>query len=750
MSRPNYSYDAEREREPLDNPYTRSPRRQQDYQDQYEPQSNRQQQPYSEHSAYDTSPTRITNRGPLPGAHPDSTFDRLRADRRRSRDIETTPGDTQAPPQPPPHRVGDGRSFRSERSYPPQAERPPPQSNITPGADNFSEAAAGGMAGIAYTVAERNARESGLEAVRAPNYPQQTHQQHGQWENQGQSYGQHGARGGDAYGRPAPVEMESQSSLQGLGAAAEMPATATPGTRSPSRSPAHSFGNDVYTDDPYQSYSRPQDPHLGVVNPHEIEDDGDDGLFYGKRGARASMLSVGGSSRGPNGSSTNLGPVSGAAATGGVLGALGGIVGRNAAGAGGRSGGSGAQYDPVYNARPDYRNAGNGGSTYDLGAEDKSEWLSEQKGNTKKWRWAVIIVMGLIIAAAIVCGVLFGYVFRQKGDGGGTTDSAPDSAGDLDINSPQIQALLNNKNLHKVFPGVDYTPLNTQYPDCIHNPPSQNNITRDVAVLSQLTNTIRLYGTDCNQTEMTLHALDKLKMSDDITLWLGVWQDNNVTTNARQLSQMWSILKTYGEKPFKGLIVANEILFREQMTVTSLGNLLAEVRTNLTALNMNLPVATSDLGNKWTAELAAQSDYVMANIHPFFGGVNAKEAASWTWSFWENNNGAVFKSDASHNIISETGWPSQGGMDCGSDSTETNCPEGSVAGIDELNLFMEDWVCSALTNGTQYFWFEAFDEPWKISFNSGGQNWEDHWGLLDVDRNLKKGVKIPDCGGKTV
>ncbi|OIW30492.1 glycoside hydrolase [Coniochaeta ligniaria NRRL 30616] len=427
------------------------------------------------------------------------------------------------------------------------------------------------------------------------------------------------------------------------------------------------------------------------------------------------------------------------------MGALGGIVGRN--GASGRSGGSGASYDPVHNASTAY---GGNGNAYDLGSVgDKSPWLEKQKKGSRVWKWAVIIGVGLIIAAAIVCGVLFGVVFRNKSGNSGGETSTPDSSGDLDINSAAIKALLNNKNLHKVFPGIDYTPLNTQYPDCLSNPPSQNNITKDVAVLSQLTNTIRLYGTDCNQTEMTLHALDKLGMSDTIKLWMGVWQDNNATTNARQLQQMWDILDKYGEKPFKGLIVANEILFREQMTATELGQLLDSVRTKLQAKSMSLPVATSDLGDKWTAELAQASDYVMANIHPFFGGINAKDAASWTYSFWTNNNGPFFKSDVSKNVISETGWPSQGGTDCGTTAI-TDCPDASVAGIDQMNQFMEDWVCSALTNGTEYFWFEAFDEPWKISFNSGSQNWEDHWGLMDVDRNLKDGVKIPDCGGKTV
>ena len=47
--------------------------------------------------------------------------------------------------------------------------------------------------------------------------------------------------------------------------------------------------------------------------------------------------------------------------------------------------------------------------------------------------------------------------------------------------------------------------------------------------------------------------------------------------------------------------------------------------------------------------------------------------------------------------------------------------------------------------------FEAFDEPWKIVYNTPTQGWEDKWGLLDPGtRALKPGLTIPDCGGKTV
>ncbi|KAH7308717.1 glycoside hydrolase family 17 protein [Stachybotrys elegans] len=322
--------------------------------------------------------------------------------------------------------------------------------------------------------------------------------------------------------------------------------------------------------------------------------------------------------------------------------------------------------------------------------------------------------------------------------------------GDLVRSSGDIQRLLNNPDLHKVFPGMDYTPLNTQYPDCLHNEPSQNNITRDVAVLSQLTNKIRLYGTDCNQTQMVVEAIRRLDLEDDMKIWMGVWLDNNSTTNERQLDQMWSILEEYGSDPFEGVIVANEILFRQQMDITQLSGNLTAVRERLGTMDNvrdNFPVATSDLGDDWRPDLARASDYIMANIHPFFAGVDASEAANWTMTFWETNNGPLFKSDSKRNIISETGWPTGGGTHCGA---ATTCTKGSVAGIDELNLFMSDWVCQALEDGTEYFWFSAFDEPWKIRFNEEGKEWEDKWGLMDVNRRLKSGVNIPDCGGRTV
>ncbi|KAE8454682.1 hypothetical protein EG329_000305 [Mollisiaceae sp. DMI_Dod_QoI] len=682
------------------------------------------------HSPFNSPPHPSFN----PAAHSESSFNRLRAARRYSQDRQQQPlqgyGDTSpiAAPAPPPHRDvppyrdAEGRLWGRELGYTNSA-----YSNITPGADNFGEQAAGGMAGIAMTVADANARESGLEAMRnTPGYDPRMERS---------GFEEDIPLEDSPFTRPTGRQSEmSSTSLTPLGPAAFPPGMATPQARSMvSRSP-HSFEHQPYVDNPPFNefrYSANVDPNLAQFDPNTIADDGDDGLEYRQQN-RSSMLSLG------RHSDPSVPQVAGAAAAGGVLGALGGLVARTASG-----NPLPTAYDPVK------------GSTYDLGeGREKSEWLKSQSSGKKRMKWIIIGIVGFLIAGAIAGGIV-GGVLSSRHSGSGSSSSQPqgqsagqDTAnnGDLNKNSAEIQKLLNNPKLHKVFPGIDYTPMYTQYPDCLSYPPSQNNVTRDLAVLSQLTNTVRLYGTDCNQTEMVLHSIDQLGLNGTLKVWMGVWQDNNATTNARQIAQMYDIFQKHGSASFVGVIVGNEVLFRQDMTAAQLGAVITGVRSNLTSMGVNIPVASSDLGDNWTADFASQVDYLMANIHPFFAGVTAEEAAGWTYTFWTGHD-TILKTDISKNVISETGWPSTGGTDCGA---ATTCTNGSIAGITEMNTYMNDWVCQALANGTNYFWFEAFDEPWKILYDTPGKEWEDKWGLMDVNRNLKDGVVIPSCGGKTV
>ena len=576
------------------------------------------------------------------------------------------------PPPPPPHRASPTRLARND----PQLYRP--YSEVTTGMDNYGEGiAGGGLNSVAQGVADRHPCESGLEAARS--FPQ--------------SY--------SPYQQPPPLSRLPERSSYGSSFALAQGAS-TPGRVSPSpsqgpRSSAysgrsipledyhsnssqpHSYSS--YHDLPYQSSNSASLMHQASINPNNILDDGDDGFSPPSHQRQPGK-----------GAAANVA----AAGAGGVLGGLFGRKAKNYTPSG--------TYNPVDGAS----------------RAEKSAWLAQQSKGKRKMKLWVGLAIGLVIVLAIIGGIVGGVLGnKNSGDSGSsgsssgdTNNASSDTAanGDLDKNSAEIQALMNNDDLHKVFPGMDYTPWGTQYPLCLTYPPSQNNITRDMAVLSQLTNVVRLYGTDCNQTEMVLHAIDRLELTD-MKVWIGVWIDTNQTTIDRQLDGMYKVLAdTDDHSIFKGVIVGNEALYRagedKAQSETELINYLGDVRTKFKSLGYDLKIATSDLGDNWNAQLVTSVDYVMSNIHPFFAGVTAEVAASWTWDFWQTHDYILTEGTPDvKQLISETGWPSGGGEDCG--GTDGSCQpgqSGSVAGVDGMNTFMDNWICQALENGTDYFW----------------------------------------------
>ncbi|KAJ4375892.1 hypothetical protein N0V83_001170 [Neocucurbitaria cava] len=662
------------------------------------------------------------------------------------------------PPPPPAHRHPVGlhsdsqyQQGQTQRQYQdPNNYSDYSTPGVTPGSDNLGEdAAGGGINGIAVGVANANERESGLQATRAID---------------GYGNGPQGRPSGvperspnvtpfnDQYSYEPPLQPRAMYSQRSYGSNAPLaPGAAAPAGLYSANSSMHSVSSPQqgipYLDTPYNRYSSSAQnlaPQLGLINPNEVADDDDWGMGpdtpQNAQAKRRSFVPFGhggsrdGSRNGSPGSSIN-----------------GGLAGAAAAGAAG-AGAYAATRDGngKYNAVPNTNASG------EL-LPEKSNWKSDDDLKKRKTRmWIAVAIIALILIGAILGGVL-GATLNKGGDhdggdsGTSADDVAADNKSDLNKDSAEIKALMNNSDLHKVFPGMDYTPLNAQYPDCLHVGPSQNNITRDMAVMSQLTNSVRLYGTDCNQTQMLIHAIDQLDIKDSMKIWLGVWLDSNDTTTERQIAQTWEVLDNYGCDYFKGIIIGNEVLYRKDLTETELLGHITDFRKNITDHKCQLPVAMADLGDNWTADMASQVDIVMSNVHPFFAGVNVSVAAAWTWDFWQDHDVLLTASNTSiKQVIAEVGWPSGGGKDCGSAPTCDSSTSGSVAGIDEMNQFMEDWICPSLKNETEYFWFSAFDEPWKVRYNTKGKEWEDKWGLMDIDRNLKPGLKIPDCDGQAL
>lgn len=97
-------------------------------------------------------------------------------------------------------------------------------------------------------------------------------------------------------------------------------------------------------------------------------------------------------------------------------------------------------------------------------------------------------------------------------------------------------------------------------------------VINDINLMSQLTNRIRLYGMDCDQANLTFQAIKLLKVPMEVVLT--VWVDNNQTTYERQRDTLYKVLDEHGTDMLTGVSVGNEVLFRKDMDLATLGGLM--------------------------------------------------------------------------------------------------------------------------------------------------------------------------------
>ena len=82
--------------------------------------------------------------------------------------------------------------------------------------------------------------------------------------------------------------------------------------------------------------------------------------------------------------------------------------------------------------------------------------------------------------------------------------------------------------------------------------------------------------------------------------------------------------------------------------------------------------------------------------------------------------------------MTEVGWP-----------TTSSVPVVSASGasVENLQYFLNNFVCTGNTQGVKYFYYEYMNIPWKQ------QRWPGvgaFWGLFNSDKTLKA-ITLPDC-----
>jgi len=112
------------------------------------------------------------------------------------------------------------------------------------------------------------------------------------------------------------------------------------------------------------------------------------------------------------------------------------------------------------------------------------------------------------------------------------------------------------------------------------------------------------------------------------------------------------------------------------------------------------------------------SDIILADIYPFYQGISISNAVCELSASYQQ---LVHKGGGKQVIIAETGWPDAGE------------PIGlAIPSLANADRYFSEFTSWARAGQIPFFYFEAFDEPWKSKTDSRGG----HFGIWNSDTSL--------------
>jgi len=246
--------------------------------------------------------------------------------------------------------------------------------------------------------------------------------------------------------------------------------------------------------------------------------------------------------------------------------------------------------------------------------------------------------------------------------------------------------------------------------------PSAAQIKSDLALVAQHTHNIRTYT-----VEGDLGSIPALAEGMGLNVTLGAWLDRHEDQNEAELAKVVQVANANPD--VKQIMVGNETILRADMTVPELMADIALVKSQT-----HVPVSTAEPWHVWLKhpELANSVDFITVHLLPYWEGVPENIAVG----------DAMHRLQEVHErfpnkriVIGEIGWPSNG-IDIGAARAST---------VNQAR-FMRDFFNLAQQDHLQYFVMEAFDQPWKSSFEVGAGG---YWGMYTLGRLPKWSMTGP-------
>ncbi|MFW6110288.1 MAG: glycosyl hydrolase family 17 protein [Patescibacteria group bacterium] len=266
--------------------------------------------------------------------------------------------------------------------------------------------------------------------------------------------------------------------------------------------------------------------------------------------------------------------------------------------------------------------------------------------------------------------------------------------------------------VYKVY-GLDFGPYteegqNPEYGTVI----GEGQIRELLTVIAPYTRWVRTFGSTHG-----LENMGRIGHEYGLKVAAGAWLGRDLDANEEQIS---SLIEIAGAGEADVLVVGSEVLLRGDLTESQLIDYINQVKQ----ASPETPVTTADVYDVLLAHPAVIDavDVVFVNYYPCWVGVDVENAVAWVH---QKHQQVVEASQGKPIVVSETGWPSDG--------TQRG---DAVPSTKNAAFYFLNFVSWARASDVDYFYFEAFDEPWKSE-----DSWGPHWGVWDSDRNMKPGLQ---------
>lgn len=239
---------------------------------------------------------------------------------------------------------------------------------------------------------------------------------------------------------------------------------------------------------------------------------------------------------------------------------------------------------------------------------------------------------------------------------------------------------------------------------------SEEQVNRRIQIIKPYTKWIRSFS--C--VEGNEH-IPRIAHQNGLKTLVGAWLGNDKTMNDAEIEGLIALAK---EGCVDIAAVGNEVMYRGDLTEDELLDYINQVKKALPGIPVGYVDAYYEFSHR--PRITEVCDVILSNCYPYWEGCDIHHSLAHMQAMFGQ---ASHAGNGKKVIITETGWPSEGGSLKGAFSSKENA----------MKYFINAQLWSANDN-IDMFYFSSFDESWKVGAEGDVGA---YWGLWDKDEKLK-------------